>query len=76
MNSFYATIVSVCTILIAWLLYELKKLREYENKDFLDKVYKNAEKDVGSAPIEDLVDRANARSKNSSKTPPTGNSSS
>ncbi len=40
---------------LTFVFFRLKKLASLENKQMLDEVYKNAEKDVGNKSVDELV---------------------
>ncbi len=54
-NGGLAFIVFVLGSAAVWLYFVLRKLKHLENKQFLDKVYKNAEKDIHGVTTDELV---------------------
>jgi hypothetical protein len=62
-------LVGVVISALVWVSLLLRKVRRYENKEFLNEVYENAEADIGGKSLDDLVkDSKGRRLKRDSKT--------
>lgn len=60
-NGGLAAIVTVLGFTAVWLCFILRKLKRLENKEFLDRVYQNAEKDIAGQSLDELVRDSNER---------------
>lgn len=69
LNGGLGAIVIVLGAVAVWLYAVLRKLKKYENKEFLDTVYKNAESDIHGKSLDELIaDSERRRLERDSKT--------